>query len=112
MPRLGEQELASAQSLTQSTKRYRYNETALPNLNSKSFARKVSNMEAKWRKEGLKGDAMKDAKKQWLETKIGKPEPQGKSELKTKHEIVKQRVEKEKRREKTGRHTVGKKRKQ
>jgi hypothetical protein len=89
-------------------KRYRYNETHAPTLDSKSFQRTLSNQESQWRKEGLKPKEIKEKRTEFIELKqkqgqkpINKLE---KSELKSVHQITKERIEKEKRIEKTGRH--------
>jgi ATP-dependent RNA helicase DDX54/DBP10 len=108
LPSVGEVELQGSKQFQPQMKRYRYNETHAPKLDSKNFQRKLAQQEAQWRKEGLKAKDIKEKRKEFIELKQQqgtKKEPvKAKSELKTKYQITKERLEKEKRREKTGRH--------
>lgn len=103
MPRIGEKELDNAQGMNVSTK-FRHNSTSAPSLNSKNFKRKLDSEESKWRKEGLKGAEMTKAKQEFIRSKGIETKREVASELKTAHQIAKERELKEKRREKTGRH--------
>jgi ATP-dependent RNA helicase DDX54/DBP10 len=108
LPSVGEVELQGSKQFQPQMKRYRYNETHAPKLDSKNFQRKLAQQEAQWRKEGLKAKDLKEKRKEFIELKQQqgtKKEPsKAKTELKTKYQITKERLEKEKRREKTGRH--------
>lgn len=111
LPRVGDQELANAADMTMKQSRFRHNSTTAPTLSSKSFQRKMDSQETQWRKQGLKGADLANAKSEWLAGKgvtktVGR---KGKSELKTAQQIAKERLELDKRRAKTGRHNVGKK---
>jgi ATP-dependent RNA helicase DDX54/DBP10 len=99
LPKPGESELKDVVQ----PKKYRHNNTYTPNVESKSFQRKLATKEKAWRKEGKKGADLAAAKKDYVGQFTQKAALQ-KQELKTAAQIAKQRNEKEKRREKTGRH--------
>ena len=110
LPRAGEQELSNAADMSQKTSRFRHNSVTAPTLSSKSFQRKMDTQETQWRKQGLKGEQLTNAKSDWFTSKgvtktVGK---KGQSELKTAHQIARERQDMDKRRAKTGRHHLGK----
>lgn len=105
LPRTGEAELANAQQLLKSggvpfgSRRYRHTKLTAPDPNSKSFERK----DRKRQKAVKNGESVPEFPKK---NKRGV-----RSELKSGHQIQKQRKVKEKRREKTGRHFLAKNKK-
>ena len=103
--------------------RFTSNQVGGDNKKSGSFKRKLDTMEKEWRKGGfeisidfsLKGKDLVTAKDEWLQTKgiankAKATAPRQKSELKSAHEIAKDRDALDRRRAKTGRHAqfVGK----
>ena len=105
LPRTGEAELADSHQLMKKggvpfgSRRYRHTKLTAPDPNSRNFDRKNRK-----RQKALKsGESVPD---------FPKTNRKGvRSELKSGHQIHKQRQEKEKRRQKTGRHFLGKKKK-
>jgi ATP-dependent RNA helicase DDX54/DBP10 len=105
LPRTGEAELADSRQLMKTggvpfgSRRYRHTKLTAPDPNSKNFERK----ERKRQKALKAGESVPD---------FPKNNRKGvRSELKTGHQIQKQRKEKEKRRQKTGRHFLAKNKK-
>jgi ATP-dependent RNA helicase DDX54/DBP10 len=85
-------------------KKYRHNKITAPTPNSKSFVRK----EAKRKRAAI------EAGEQYVPTvpsAVSSTPKKARNELKSAHQIMKERKEKEKRREKTGRHHLAKNKK-
>merc|ERR1719223_1582712 len=85
IPKVGEMELDGSASMGRAgVSRFRHNSVTAPKADSKNFLRKKDAQETKWRKEGLTGDKLKEAKSEWLESKgvTNSKKMTGKSELK------------------------------
>nr|KAJ3419096.1 ATP-dependent RNA helicase ddx54 [Polyrhizophydium stewartii] len=123
VPRAGERELADAAARAAGAGRtggarvYRHNRTTAPRADSKAFARRVASMEAAWRREGKPAaeiaklrtgvvTAARDAHaaEQRAADVAQRARKAAGSELKSAAQIAKARAEKQRRREKTGRH--------
>jgi ATP-dependent RNA helicase DDX54/DBP10 len=103
IPRAGDAEVAS---VPVTERRYRHNNVYTPNINSKSFTRKLNSKEKELRKSGLKGKDFETAKKEYINQ--FQQSSNGKQELQNASQIAKALKLKDKRREKTGRHKTGK----
>ncbi|KAJ3269832.1 ATP-dependent RNA helicase ddx54 [Terramyces sp. JEL0728] len=105
MPRVGEMEIEGGQkgNVGVGVRKYRHNSVTKPTLTSKSFTRKLAQKESLWRKEGLDKKDIQKRKAEYIDS--NKPtQVRGTDELKSAKEIAIARHEKEKRREKHGRH--------
>ncbi len=109
----GEYEQQSTPNFDITARKYRHNKIQPADINSKSFQRKIDQKEKELRKSGIRGRDLEQSKSEWIKSRVNVQQPiaSGKSELRSGVDIARNRFMLDKRREKTGRHSVGKKKK-